>query len=63
MGYSGHGVNLTSLFGRIIADLERGAGDSWKEFPFVNQTLPYLPNEPFRWLGVQASMAYYRLSK
>jgi gamma-glutamylputrescine oxidase len=63
MGYSGHGVNLTSLFGRIIADLERGAGDNWKDFPFVNHTLPYLPNEPFRWIGVQASMAYYRLSK
>jgi glycine/D-amino acid oxidase-like deaminating enzyme len=63
MGYSGHGVNLTSLFGRIIADLERGAGDSWKEFPFVNHALPYLPNEPFRWLGAQGAMAYYRLTK
>jgi len=63
LGYSGHGVNLTSLFGRIIADLERGAGDNWKEFPFVNHTLPYLPNEPFRWLGAQGSMAYYRLTK
>ena len=63
VGYSGHGVNLTSLFGRIIADLERGAGDTWKVFPFVNHALPYLPNEPFRWLGAQASMAYYRLTK
>lgn len=24
LGYSGHGVNLTSIFGRIIADLEAG---------------------------------------
>jgi gamma-glutamylputrescine oxidase len=63
LGYSGHGVNLTSIFGRIIADLERGAGEPWKDFPFVNHRLIYLPNEPFRWLGAQASMAYYRLTK
>jgi gamma-glutamylputrescine oxidase len=63
LGYSGHGLNMTSLFGRIIADLERGAGDAWKDFPFVNHSLFYLPNEPFRWLGAQASMAYYRLTK
>ncbi len=63
LGYSGHGVNLTSLFGRIIADLERDAGDIWRNFPFVNRTLPYLPNEPFRWLGAQSAMAYYRLTK
>ena len=63
LGYSGHGVNMTSLFGRIIADLERGAGDIWTDFPFVNHNLFYLPNEPFRWLGAQASMAYYRMTK
>jgi gamma-glutamylputrescine oxidase len=63
IGYSGHGVNMTSLFGRIIADLERGASESWKDFPFVNHNLFYLPNEPFRWLGAQASMAYYRLTR
>jgi gamma-glutamylputrescine oxidase len=63
LGYSGHGVNMTSLFGRIIADLERGADETWKGFPFVNRRLFYLPNEPFRWLGAQASLAYYRLTK
>lgn len=63
LGYSGHGVNMTSLFGRIIADLERGAGEIWKDLPFVSHRLFYLPNEPFRWLGAQASMAYYRLTK
>jgi gamma-glutamylputrescine oxidase len=63
LGYSGHGVNMTSLFGRIIADLERGAEETWKDFPFVNRRLFYLPNEPFRWLGAQASLAYYRVTK
>lgn len=63
IGYSGHGVNMTSLFGRIIADLERGAAETWMDFPFVNHSLFYLPNEPFRWLGAQTSMAYYRLAR
>ncbi|HUE11891.1 MAG TPA: FAD-binding oxidoreductase, partial [Steroidobacteraceae bacterium] len=29
IGYSGHGVNLTSVFGRIIADLEAGREELW----------------------------------
>jgi gamma-glutamylputrescine oxidase len=61
IGYSGHGVNLTSLFGRIIADLESGDEDRWSGLPFVNRSLPYLPNEPFRWMGVRGAMAYYRV--
>ncbi len=59
LGYCGHGVNLSSLFGRIIADLERGEEEQWKELPFVNRKLLYIPNEPFRSIGVAAAMAYY----
>jgi gamma-glutamylputrescine oxidase len=59
LGYSGHGVNLTSVFGRIIADLEGGREEPWKQYPFVNASLEYVPNEPFRWLGVQAGLAWY----
>jgi len=50
LGYSGHGVNLTSVFGKIIADLEAGRGELWRQYPFVNASLAYVPNEPFRWL-------------
>jgi glycine/D-amino acid oxidase-like deaminating enzyme len=60
LGYSGHGVNLTSVFGRIIADLERGNDQPWKDYPFFNASLKYVPNEPFRWLGVHAGLAWYR---
>jgi glycine/D-amino acid oxidase-like deaminating enzyme len=60
IGYCGHGVNLTSLFGRIIADFEAGHDQQWRDLPFVNHCFPYVPNEPFRWLGAQASLAYYR---
>jgi glycine/D-amino acid oxidase-like deaminating enzyme len=58
LGYCGHGVNLTFLFGRIIADLEAGRQQPWREFPFVNRNPPYIPNEPFRWIGIQAETAY-----
>ena len=58
LGYCGHGVNLTFLFGRIIADLEAGRQQPWREFSFVNRKPPYIPNEPFRWIGIQAETAY-----
>ena len=61
LGYSGHGVNLTSVFGRIIADLEAGKEETWKPYPFLNASLDYIPNEPFRWLGTKSGLAWYRL--
>jgi glycine/D-amino acid oxidase-like deaminating enzyme len=63
LGYSGHGVNLTSVFGRIIADLEAGREQPWKQFPFLNARLDYVPNEPFRWLSAKTGLAWYRLTE
>jgi gamma-glutamylputrescine oxidase len=63
LGYSGHGVNLTSIFGRIIADLEAGREEAWKRYPFVNAHLTYVPNEPFRWLAAESGLAWYRLTE
>jgi gamma-glutamylputrescine oxidase len=60
IGFSGHGVNLSSVCGRIIADLVVGAGAQWAWLPFVNRLPPYIPNEPFRWLGIEAGLAYTR---
>lgn len=57
IGYSGHGVNLTSVFGRVIADLIAGHDERWRWFPYINRRLPYIPNEPFRWLGMRAVKA------
>ena len=59
IGYSGHGVNLTSVFGRIISQLEAGRGKGWEEYPFVNRHLDYVPNEPFRWLAAEAGLAWF----
>jgi len=63
LGYSGHGVNLTSIFGRIIADLEAGREGGWKQYPFVNARLDYVPNEPFRWLAAETALAWDSLTE
>lgn len=62
IGYSGEGVNLTSVFGRIIADLAAGNSEEWGWFPYLNRRLPYIPNEPFRWLTIEADLAYGRFT-
>jgi len=63
IGYSGHGVNLTSVFGRIIADLEAGREEPWRKYPFLDNQLYYVPNEPFRGLAAEAGIAFYRLTE
>jgi gamma-glutamylputrescine oxidase len=60
IGYSGHGVNLSSVFGRILADLIAGFGAQWAWLPYLNRTPPYLPNEPYRWLSIRARLAAIR---
>jgi glycine/D-amino acid oxidase-like deaminating enzyme len=57
IGYSGHGVNLTSVFGRILADCIAGARDRWSWFPYLDRLPPPIPNEPLRWLGARAGLA------
>lgn len=61
IGYCGHGVNLSFLFGRIIAELQEGKEAQWSWLPYLNRRPPYLPNEPFRWLGIETEIAYYRI--
>jgi glycine/D-amino acid oxidase-like deaminating enzyme len=60
IGYSGHGLNLTSVFGRILADLVLARGDQWRWLPFLNRHPPYLPNEPFRWLAARSLAMFDR---
>jgi gamma-glutamylputrescine oxidase len=63
IGYSGHGVNLTSVFGRIIAELEAGRDAAWRRYPFVTAGLDYVPNEPFRWMSARAGLAWYAFTE
>ena len=60
IGFSGHGVNLTSVFGRILADLIHNKREDWVWLPYLNRLPLYTPNEPFRWLGVNAALQFYR---
>jgi len=60
IGLSGHGVNLTSVLGRILADVVTGHSEHWNWFPYFNRLPPYLPNEPLRWLAAHAAFAYIR---
>lgn len=59
LGYSGQGVNLSFLFGDVIAALHQGQDHPWLATPYANNRLPFIPPEPFRWIGVQAAMKYY----
>jgi glycine/D-amino acid oxidase-like deaminating enzyme len=54
LGYSGHGVALGLLAGRVIADLFAGNHEAWRDQPFYQKALTPFPPEPFRWLGYQA---------
>lgn len=53
LGYSGHGVTLANVVGRILADLYAGNDDEWRTFPFINSRYARIPPEPFRWMGYQ----------
>ncbi len=59
LGYSGHGLALALLAGRVLADLHDGNHEAWRELPFYQRKLTPLPPEPLRWLGYQA---YTRLT-
>ncbi len=59
LGYSGHGLALSLLAGRVIADLYDDHHEPWRDLPFYQKRLLPLPPEPLRWLGYQA---YTRLT-
>ncbi len=59
LGYSGHGVVLANLAGRVLADLYDDHHEPWRDLPFYQRRLWGLPPEPLRWLGYQA---YTRLT-
>lgn len=54
LGYSGHGIALALLAGRVLTDLYAGDHERWRDLPFYQKRLLPLPPEPLRWLGYQA---------
>jgi gamma-glutamylputrescine oxidase len=57
LGYSGHGINLANLAGEVLTDIYSGDDARWRDLPFVQQRLLYVPPEPFRWVGYHAYTA------
>ncbi|MFN7144628.1 MAG: NAD(P)/FAD-dependent oxidoreductase [Myxococcota bacterium] len=57
LGYSGHGITLANLAGRVLTDIYSGDDAQWRDLPFYNQRLLYIPPDPFRWVGYQAFTA------
>lgn len=53
LGYSGHGITLANLAGEVLTDVYSGDDARWRGLPFFQHHLPFVPPEPFRWLGYQ----------
>jgi glycine/D-amino acid oxidase-like deaminating enzyme len=54
LGYSGHGVVLANLAGRVLTDLHAGDHDAWRPYPFYGARPSGIAPEPARWLGYRA---------
>ncbi len=59
LAYNGQGVNLSFVFGDVIAALFTGEDHPWLATPYADHKLPFIPPEPFKWIGVQGMMKYY----
>jgi glycine/D-amino acid oxidase-like deaminating enzyme len=57
VGYSGHGITLANLAGEVLTDLYSGDDARWRDLPFFQQRLLFVPPEPFRWVGYHAYTA------
>jgi gamma-glutamylputrescine oxidase len=53
LGYSGHGVTLANLAGRVLTDIYSDDDARWREQPFYMKRLGGIPGEPLRWTGYQ----------
>jgi len=51
LGYSGHGIVLGNLAGRVLSDLYAGDHDRWRDYCFYNYRPRGIPPEPMRWFG------------
>jgi glycine/D-amino acid oxidase-like deaminating enzyme len=51
LGYSGHGITLSNLAGKVLTDLYSGSDERWRGLPFYDRRLRHIPAEPLRFLG------------
>lgn len=57
LGYSGHGVVLANVAGRVLCDLYSDHHEPWRDMPFYQTWLGGIPPEPLRWIGYHAFTA------
>lgn len=60
VGYSGEGIVLSQVAGKIISDLYSGNDSALTRLFLVNGPVPYSMPDPIRYLGVHAYKAYFK---
>ncbi len=50
-GYSGHGISLANLAGKVLCDIYSDDEARWRGLPFYEPTLYPMPPEPLRTIG------------
>ncbi len=60
IGYTGEGVNLAHLSGKIIADLYAGNNTPWRDLPFVGRLPVRIPPDPLRYAAFKTAFALGR---
>lgn len=51
LGYSGHGIVMANLAGKILCDIYSDSDERWRDLPFYQKKLRGIPPEPLRWIG------------
>jgi gamma-glutamylputrescine oxidase len=51
LGYSGHGVVMANLAGKVIVDVYGKDDTEWRKHEWYNAPFAPIPLEPFRWIG------------
>jgi gamma-glutamylputrescine oxidase len=51
LGYSGHGVVMANLAGKVIVDIYSKEDSEWRKHEWYNAPFAPIPLEPFRWIG------------
>ena len=54
VGFSGHGITLSNLAGRVLCDIYSDSDERWRGMPFYQPRTHWIPPDPFRWVGYQA---------
>jgi gamma-glutamylputrescine oxidase len=53
LGYSGHGIVLGNLAGKVLCDIYSDDDERWRKLPFYQKRLGGIPPDPFKWIGYQ----------